>query len=470
MGKAASLFNGAGTQTLIKRITPTEEQRNFLQAQWNALGEYLRTTLAEKSGLPVSTWLQGSYKYGTLIRPVQIEDEYDVDVGVYFEWRDNSAGFTARELRELVQREVCAYQAKCPEMLRVETPAKERCSRAIYSGRFHIDLPVYHIEPRKGKRRLACLSGEWEDSDPKTFYQWFKNEFNGDYREQVRRLVRYLKAWVTIVFENAPEARPSSILLTVLVSDAYKSVRSQCWGLPADDDALIIVVKKMFARLCDKSFVACPIDKRENLNRIPSNSWNAFMIRLRCLRDAAELAEHATEEVGAALAWSEAFSFLMPMPDVASVEFVDEGSASSLLPAPDIDIEIVTKSGQKDMYVHRNYVANVFVGSVLHLAIARPSELPDHATVEWTVRYEDNGFVGSEMLGEREIGVRAITKKLVIYSTGLHQVGCAICLNGRLYAARNVSVWVVNKGEEIRASPPNLKSVCCVSKRKLNLI
>lgn len=42
MGKAARLFNGNGDQTLIARITPSQDQREFLQAQWNALAEHLR--------------------------------------------------------------------------------------------------------------------------------------------------------------------------------------------------------------------------------------------------------------------------------------------------------------------------------------------------------------------------------------------------------------------------------------------
>lgn len=470
MGKAASLFNGAGRQSLISRVTPTGEQRDFLQMQWNALAKHLRVTLTEKSGLPVHTWLQGSYKYGTLIRPVHAEDEYDVDVGVYFEWRDSSMGKTAHELRAMVQCEVLAYQATCTDILKVEAPPKERCSRAIYSSRFHIDLPVYHFEPRKGKRRLACLSGEWEESDPKAFHLWFKQAFDADNRELVRRLVRYLKAWVSIVFQNAPAARPSSIFLTVLVAQAFESVRWKYWGVPADDDALIAVVKRMFGRLSESPLVACPIDKRENLNRIPLDAWSAFMIRLRCLRDAVERAEQAMDEINAALAWSEAFSFLMPIPSVASVEFLEEGSISPLLPVPDIDIEIMTPSGRKAARSHRNSIPSVSIGSALHLAIARPSELPDHATVEWLVRYADVGISGAAVLGEREIGVRATTKKMVMQRVGLHQISSVIRVNGRVYATRNVQVLVLNKGEEQSASLPKLEDIRCMIKRKLNLI
>lgn len=85
MGKASRLFNGQAEQTLYARVTPSAEQREFLQQQWNALADHLRAQLA-RHGYPISTWLQGSYKYGTLIKPVRLGEEYDVDLGLYFEW------------------------------------------------------------------------------------------------------------------------------------------------------------------------------------------------------------------------------------------------------------------------------------------------------------------------------------------------------------------------------------------------
>lgn len=107
MGKAASLFNGAGEQTLLKRVTPTTEQREFLQAQWNALADHLKKALYDDYGYPISTWLQGSYKYGTLIRPVHVDEEYDVDVGIYFQWEDDGNATPApSQLRTWVQQEL----------------------------------------------------------------------------------------------------------------------------------------------------------------------------------------------------------------------------------------------------------------------------------------------------------------------------------------------------------------------------
>ena len=111
MGKASRLFDGSADQTLIGRVTPTSEQREFLQKHWNGLATHLKSRLATRHGYPISTWLQGSYKYATLIKPVRLGEEYDVDVGVYFEWDDEEdIEPTPKQLRDWVQAEMLEYE------------------------------------------------------------------------------------------------------------------------------------------------------------------------------------------------------------------------------------------------------------------------------------------------------------------------------------------------------------------------
>ncbi len=102
------------------------------------------------------------------IKPVHFGEEYDVDVGLYFEWDDaQDAEPTPKQLRDWVQAELLEYEKACEELKKVEVPPKERCSRASYIRQFHIDTPVYHLNTDSDIRRLACLSGRWEYSDPK---------------------------------------------------------------------------------------------------------------------------------------------------------------------------------------------------------------------------------------------------------------------------------------------------------------
>jgi hypothetical protein len=444
MGKAAALFYSDGKQTLHTRVTPTTEQRDYLQEQWNRLAEHLRANLREKHGYPISTWIQGSYKYGTLIRPIHSEDEYDVDIGIYFEWESRLEGVpSASDLRNWVQHELVAYKSRVTGIIDIVQPAKERCSRVIYASRFHIDTPVYHLTPDKGRRRLARLDGEWEDSDPKSIYKWFRDSFEGVQREQVRRVIRYLKGWAAVAFTSAPNSRPSSILVTVLVSEALVAEYRSRWRAMDDEVALTAVIRSIQSRLLKNAAVSNPVAKQENLNRINATSWSGFLVRLQALRDAADRAESADTAAGAALAWSDVFSFLMPLPKVAEIHVLEEKSGHTLMPIPDVKVRVLRARVRTQVAEHMNAVPKVAVGYRLEFSILNPTTLPESSIIEWTVRYcgEDDGVDGA--LGRRIVGVDMSSATEVTDREGAYSMDCVIRVNGSVYAARRVPFHVI---------------------------
>lgn len=443
MGHSAGLFNGAAEQTLISRVTPTADQREFLQLHWNAVADHLKQVLGQRHGYTISTWLQGSYKYATLIKPVRPNEEYDVDVGVYFHWdRDEDIEPTPRQLRDWVQTELLAYARTCTDLRTVEVPPKERCSRASYVRQFHIDTPVYHLDPQRDRRRLACFSDTWELSDPKAIYKWFKEAATGADRDQLRRLVRYLKAWAAVSFEDAPGSRPSSILLTVVATEAYQGMWARRMLGLADDDALIAVIKAVHDRLFDDKNVGNPVDGDEGLNRMSTDEWNGFLPRLDGLRGIAERAAEAEDEASAALIWSEAFSFLMPLPETDEVEIVDQASGRAVMQLPEIDIEVYSRNPRTFVARHRNEVPGVAKDCDLVFRIVNPHVVPEHATVEWTVRNEGEEADARSDLGHRQVGLRLLTSEEHTAYAGRHFMDCIIRQNGQVYALRRVPVMI----------------------------
>lgn len=443
MGKAARLFNGNGDQTLIARVTPSQDQREFLQTQWNALAEHLKMKLYENYGYPISTWLQGSYKYGTLIRPVHLGEEYDVDVGVYFQWDgDEEIVPTAKQLRDWTQQELHDYKKINSDVRRIEDPAKERCSRAVFEKQFHIDTPVYHLNVDTDKRRLACLSDKWEESDPKVIYKWFKEAVGEKERDQLRRLVRYLKAWAAVSFDGMQDSRPSSILLTVLATDAYNDLwLRRLWDALEDDEALIAVIKIVHVRLFENKTVPNPVDPNENLNRISDEAWDGFLQRLQALRDIAERALEAADEAAASLIWSEAFSFLMPLPEADEVEVVDS-SGRALMVLPNIQVDVYARKPERHMATHMNEVPSVAKNCDLKFRITNPHVVPQYANIEWTVR---NAGQEAELVGDLGHSRRKATGYEAEESTayiGKHYMDCVIRLNGNVVALRRVPVNV----------------------------
>ncbi|WP_039789401.1 CBASS cGAMP synthase [Herbaspirillum huttiense] len=441
MGHAARLFNGSAEQTLYGRITPTEAQRDFLQAQWNSLAEHLKEELADW-GYPVSTWLQGSYKYGTLIKPVHKGEEYDVDVGIYFHWEKKLGEITPSpdQLREWVQQELMEYQKINADIQKIDLP-KERCSRAIYAQQFHIDTPTYHLDPAEDHRELACLSGKWEASDPKAIYKWFKNAVGSDNRDQLRRLVRYLKGWAAIAFQDAPASRPSSIFLTVLAADVFRDMwGARLFGI-ADDDALSAIIKAIFERLIKDPRVPNPVDRKEDLNRIPEGAWDAFLTRLTVLHDTALSADEAEDEASAALIWAESFSFLMPLPETDAVEVIEPTSERQLMQLPEIQIQIFD-SQDNLLATHMNEVPSVVKGQKLLFTIVNPEVVPAYASIEWTVRNSGNESDRIGDLGHARGGIRMFSIEEYSGYIGKHYMDCVIKNNGSIFSARRIAVYI----------------------------
>lgn len=446
MGHAARLFNGSAGQTLYGRVTPSPEQLAFLQAKWNALAVHLTRELAQRHGYPVSTWLQGSYKYATLIKPVHKGERYDVDLGLYFEWdpREQNIEPAPRQLRDWVQRELHAYQARSADLVEVVEPPKDRCSRAVYDQQFHIDTPTYHLDRRRDRRRLAHLDKGWEDRDPKPLYQWFKAAADGDDRDQLRRLIRYLKAWAAIGFQDAPLARPSSVMLSVLVAQSYGGFMMQLgrlWERDDDDDALLAVVRDVHDRLLRSPKVPNPIDDGEDLNRIAPEQWEAFLSRWQALRDAAEAAQAADDEISAALAWSQAFSFLMPLPEAEEVEVVNP-AGRALMVLPEVRVDVYARNPRRHVASHLNGVPGVARDCDLVFTVANPHVVPDMATIEWTVRNDGQESAAIGDLGHRWSGARMFSVEEKTAYLGTHHMDCVIRVHGAVYAVRRAPVTV----------------------------
>jgi hypothetical protein len=452
------LFNGNVEQTLIGRVSPTEEQRTFLQQQWNDLADHLKHELPAKHGYPMSSWLQGSYKFGTQIKPVRLGEEYDVDFGIYFEWEHEDVEPTPGQLREWVQNELIDYNDLCAELKKIEEPPLERCSRATYIKQFHVDTLTYHLAPTKDRRRLACLSNRWEHSDPKAIYKWFRDAVSGSDRDQLRRLVRYLKDWAALSFDDAPDSRPSSIMLTVLITQAYQGMFLDRLVGVADDDALIAVIKTVHERLFGHRAVPNPIDTREDLNRMNGADWEGFLPRLEALRNVAQRAAEAEDEATAALIWAEAFSFLMPLPEVAEVEMVEQSSGRAVMQLPEIDIMVYARDksgpgGRRFIETLRNEVPSVTRNCELVFKIVNPHVVPEYAMVEWTVRNEGDEADKVSDLGHRTVGMRLLENDERTAYSGRHFMDCVIRLNRTVYAVRRVPVTIRDIDRPARNPP-----------------
>lgn len=449
MGIAANLFHNPSNRenTLSYRIRPSETQVQDQQERWNDLADVLKDSLKSKFGKPVSSWLQGSYKFGTQIRPARLKDEFDIDLGVYLEWRgspeDEDVG--AEELKNEIQEILKEYAADDSNDSSEVTAPKMRCNRIRFADDFHIDIPSYHLDRDDDARELATQNDEWENSDPKAIYIWWKDQFDGPDRDRARRLTRYFKMWAALTFDGA--SRPSSILLTVLVARTFG--KADVDGLSGDDEFLRDAISGIRDRLTSSSVVRNPANAAEDLNRLSEADFQKLMDELESFLDTADRALAATDEYESADIWSEAFGHFFPFPEEDETQSESAKSASGAVSffRCDPDVKIVATAGKR-RWDGFNEIGPIPRGCEISFSIVRPEDLPEGSQVTWTVRNEGPEAESVNDLGHLSgIGIRNTEKSAY---KGNHFMDVVVKLNGRQIGRRRVRVRVSGLGIPLR--------------------
>ena len=441
MGIAANLFSIDDSENcLAYRVKPTKEQREEQQERWNDLRDVLIAELAGYSGYSISSWLQGSYKFGTQIRPAKSGEEFDIDLGIYFEWlgEPEDGNFSPVELKDFVQNMLVEYAAdEANDSVGVSDP-KTRCNRIHFSGDFHIDVPTYHLDGPRDLRALATQENKWENSDPKKIYVWWTTSLGDARRSRARRLVRYLKMWVVLNFANSD--RPSSILLTVLSCEAFLTLDES--QLSGDDEYLRALVEAILQRLKDSTKVLNPVDESEDINRLSAEATQNLINELDTLISTSDRALAAMTEADSADVWTEAFHHFFPIPEEESI--VEGTSNNALAPLVfDPQVSVVAKFGKRQIR-GVNRIGPIPRGCDLIFEIMNRHELPVGAEVIWIARNSGAEAEAQNDLGHRrQNGTSAQDRSAY---KGEHHMDVTVRLNGRSIGRRRVMVQVNGLG------------------------
>ena len=232
-----------------------------------SLGEWLCRPESKVAEYEPHVTPQGSFRYGTVIRPLNAEGEYDLDNVVTLTLPKTA--MTQKQLKTLFGKEIQAY-AEARQML---SPIKEmnRCWRLHYSDEvtFHLDtLPCVAEEesviaaimglgvPRELAKRVvaitdkrhpyfALISPNWLSSNPRGFARWFEERTRifalprlrrlvesrlygsvedvpaYEWKTPLQRSIQLLKRHRDVMFEQSPDLAPISMILTNLATHAY---------------------------------------------------------------------------------------------------------------------------------------------------------------------------------------------------------------------------------------------------------
>ena len=284
--------------TFHDRIALASSKKDSLRKARNALRDKIRKYFCETLKLNIPKFQgQGSYAMGTTVNP--LSGEFDIDDGVYLQHLDETDD-SQWPSPETVHR----WLVQATDGHTGEKPMDKRtCVRIRYAGRYHVDLPAYgeligeYLLAEKGDKG-------WHRSDPLALTDWFRGRVkNRD--EQLRKMVRYLKAWADFQAGRLG-VMPSGLILTVLASNHYCADERDDISFANTIGAISNVIKSTF-------YVYNPVDAGEELSaRLTEAQKTRFQKTISDAADAATEAINTDDRHEAAKTWRKQFGNRFP--------------------------------------------------------------------------------------------------------------------------------------------------------------
>lgn len=266
-------------------------------AKYEQVGHWLEEQDAESGRNPPEIYPQGSFRLGTVVRPLTDKDEYDIDLVYRRDLQKEST--TQKKLKEEAGEHLRSYVAILEDGGDAAPALDEgrRCWTLTYHDRFHMDvLPA--IPSPKGHAENILVTDrelrEWQHSNPIGYAEWFKECMQAQFVEQrnrvaamlkeaaervpdwkvktpLQRAVQLLKRHRDFYFQNDQDNRPVSIIITTLAAHAYRNQ-------PNLYDALLAIVRDM-PKYIEKrdgvAWVANPVNPKENF----ADKWQSHPVR-----------------------------------------------------------------------------------------------------------------------------------------------------------------------------------------------
>src|SRR6266508_2013574 len=215
---------------------------------YEGVGTWLCRRDEDEAGAGCEIYPQGSFRLGTVVRPVHNRDEYDLDLVCRKDLAKESV--TQAGLKEDVGADLAEYEQAAAASASAPTLKEgDRCWTLVYPGdRFHMDI-LPSIPDPEGAPNAILLTDRtlrsWQHSNPIDYAAWFRRRMQQEFVElreamakalrrdvadvpewqvktTLQRAVQILKRHRDIFFQGNPKERPASIILTTLAPRAYK--------------------------------------------------------------------------------------------------------------------------------------------------------------------------------------------------------------------------------------------------------
>ena len=278
---------------LRDEVNLNQRRLDRLETAVGAVDDYLKKNLPGYQKME----RQGSYALGTLIKPVDDNDEYDADIQIVM---NPNSKWEPKDYINQVNRTLAGNKTYT-DKLRLKT----RCVTVDYAGDFHLDVvPRLTIEGH----HYVCnrIENRRERTDGNGYRDWFndKNRITGGHLKRVVRLLKHLR-------DHKNSFRAKSILLTTLAGNAIRTSDEgkECVSTVADTlDTVLSRMNDYLQRHETMPEIKNPVLPAENFNRHwTQQNYANFRNRVRTYARIARQAKDDPSSEKAIKLWQELF-------------------------------------------------------------------------------------------------------------------------------------------------------------------
>lgn len=258
-------------------------------------------------GLDPHIFVQGSFAFGTAIKPINESEEYDLDLACKVTKGISRTSHSQKALKDLVGAELELYRKA--RGIDAKPEPKHRCWRLKYKDElsFHMDvvpcIPADQVRKAEVSKllleagaegnlaqevaeaavwitddrdpRFALVPSEWTPSNPEGYTAWFRSRMIRQnlyllekaqidevplYRRKtaLQRSVQLLKRHRDQMFRDNPDSKPISIIITTIAGNAAEA------GEPLVETLQRILAALDAFRRSGSDKVLNPVNRNEN--------------------------------------------------------------------------------------------------------------------------------------------------------------------------------------------------------------
>ncbi len=279
------------------KIALSKGKRDELRKSRRSNEEWIESDFKSNKRAMPTFHEQGSLPISTTVNPENKEDEYDLDDGVILQNLDKDSDDDWEVTETVHQWIIDALVNKTKQ----SPEDKNNCVRITYAKDYHVDFPIY--APLKDEYRLARKGeDQWVmTAGPGEYIEWFRGQVNFK-GEQLRRIVRYLKAW-----NDTQKHGYKGVFLTAIATKHYYGAKDR------DDKAVVSTARNAVQSLENGGSLEMPVTPKDDL----IGDWDDSQ-RKRLVDDLKELIETGEEALNAdglpeaTEGWSEMFGDRFP--------------------------------------------------------------------------------------------------------------------------------------------------------------